>query len=385
MRYFEEILYLLNWKQIGRAAVSKEFASWIRKREQGRRPEQKDAGENREIGEALTDGKQGERFLTERGSSRLEDAAETAECWLLESGKRKKEPQELWEEERHRAFQSAKKSLEWLSGQEDVRICTIFDEEYPQQLNDLGNQRPPVLYMKGKNVSFQMLSEPMPAVIGGRWPCAQALEEGPSFAGRLAAGLKTGIISGLARGCDRMGHEAALDAGLFTAAVMPCGLDTIVPEIHADLAEEILKRSGCLLTEYAPGVPPAEYRYAERDRITAALSAASIVIECEKKSGTMQTVRAAVSLGRPVACWMPEDPAEGFQGNRRMIKELGVRPVCDQQSMDEFMNTAEREWKRKRTLRNEFGTVWNENSCEPDFIEEGEQLSFLTGTEFQSQ
>ena len=147
---------------------------------------------------------------------------------------------------------------------ENVRACTVFDDEYPEPLSVMKNQRPPVLFLSGSTspVDLRVLSDratgksiplsPSLAVIGSRWPGEYTIENGPAFVKELVLRAGMMIISGLARGCDRMGHLAAMDNSLPTIAVMPCGPDTVVPEINRDLAVQITEGQGLLVTEYPP-------------------------------------------------------------------------------------------------------------------------------------
>lgn len=325
MRFLAELLYLLNIPGIGKATVNREFLPWRADRE-------------------------GEAFAL-------------AGEWLRSSGKAP-------DREREAAARSeAERILAWLEDNRDVRVCTAGDPAYPRRLHALGSQRPPVVYIRGRlaglngegleNADQALLSGPLLAVIGARWPSGYTWRYGKEFAGMLVKQAAVPVISGLARGCDRIGHKAAIRAGLPTIAALPCGIDRIVPEVNRDLAERILNGSGLLLSEYAPGTEPEAFRYVERDRLTAALCSAAVVLDCKEKSGTMQTVKAASSFGRPVACWLPEEktgvcqPGQlpgspdrealydewyGFTGNRYLIGKKACDFIHDPESMQEFLN-----------------------------------------------
>jgi hypothetical protein len=105
-----------------------------------------------------------------------------------------------------------------------------------------------------------------------------------------------------------------------------------------DLAEEIVRKGGCLISEYAPGEELRKWKFIARDRLMARIAAAVIVIQCGKESGTMYTVRAAHRLGRPLACWMPEDTSAGdFGGNLQMAAEYGASPIRIVRDLREFL------------------------------------------------
>lgn len=122
------------------------------------------------------------------------------------------------------------------------------------------------------------------------------------MARRLAADLAAlgwTVVSGLARGIDAAAHRGALDAGGRTVAVVPSALDRITPPEHGPLADEIAER-GTLLSEVGSGGPFGRGAFVRRNRLIAALSAATVVVEAAERSGALSTAAAALSLGLPV-------------------------------------------------------------------------------------
>ena len=112
-----------------------------------------------------------------------------------------------------------------------------------------------------------------------------------------AAGLV--VVSGMARGVDGEAHRGALEAGGRTVAVLGCGVDRDYPAAHAELARRI-SRDGLVVSEYAPGVEPAPWRFPARNRIVAGLAQVTVVIEAREKSGALITADLAVEEGREV-------------------------------------------------------------------------------------
>ena len=161
-----------------------------------------------------------------------------------------------------------------------------------------------ILYYRG---AVELLERPAIAVIGTRRPLAESRKAGYRMISRMCVLTDMPVVTGLAAGCDTIAARAALDAGRPVIAVLPSSLDEIYPRSNRDLAEEILRKGGCLISEYAPGEELRKWKFIARDRLMAEISSAVIVIQCGKESGTMYTVRAAHRLGRPLACWMPED------------------------------------------------------------------------------
>ncbi len=137
------------------------------------------------------------------------------------------------------------------------------------------------------------------------------------------------VVSGLALGIDGAAHEAALEAGGRTVAIIGSGVDdaSIYPRAHLDLARRIIESGGAVLSEYAPGTPSLPHHFPERNRIIAGLSQAVLVIEAPRKSGAMITARLALEAGRDV--WAVPGPitAPNSWGPNELIKN-GATPIA---------------------------------------------------------
>lgn len=140
---------------------------------------------------------------------------------------------------------------------------------------------------------------PSVAIIGSRRPT----DYGKEITYRLAHDLaKQGviIISGLAYGIDAIAHKAALDAGGTTIAIMANGLHRVYPASHADLAKQIIKQGGALISEQEPGIDAHKYHFLARNRIVSGLADAVIVTEATDRSGTFSTVAHALTQNKEV-------------------------------------------------------------------------------------
>ena len=187
-------------------------------------------------------------------------------------------------------------------------ILTLADPRYPQAL--LATEDPPLmLYLQGAAPVLaqrdrSLAYEPCIAVVGSRNPTPQGLSNARQFAQALADRCLC-IVSGLALGVDGAAHEGALEAGAaahdrpVTIAVVGTGLDRVYPRRHLDLARRIAAR-GLLVSEYAIGTPPLSENFPRRNRIIAALSQGTLVIEAALKSGSLITARLAVEQGKEV-------------------------------------------------------------------------------------
>ncbi len=140
------------------------------------------------------------------------------------------------------------------------------------------------------------------------------------------------IVSGLARGVDRVAHQTCLDAGGHTIAVLAHGFNHCYPSEHKDLRERILKQEGLLVSEYAEGVGPTQDQFRARDVLMAKLSQAVLVIEAPRKSGTKITVRAAADEG--INAYVVPGPITqiSYHGSVEIIRNGGI-PVYNPQDL----------------------------------------------------
>jgi DNA processing protein len=168
------------------------------------------------------------------------------------------------------------------------------DPQYPALLASL-HDAPPVVYIRGGLEAGDSLAV---ALVGTRRMSAYGRHMAARLAGALAgAGLV--VISGLARGIDAVAHQAAIDGGGRTIAVLAGGLDSVYPPEHRDLAERVAGQ-GALISEYLPGTPTVSGNFPARNRLIAGASLATVVIEAGARSGALLTAGFAVEQGREV-------------------------------------------------------------------------------------
>ena len=179
--------------------------------------------------------------------------------------------------------------------EEEVELISIYDENYPKNLKQIFD-KPICLYVKGNK---RILNEFSLAIIG----CRENSNYGKEVAKAVAKGLaKKNIItvSGLARGIDSISHKSTLQAKGKTIAVIGSGLDIIYPRENINLAKEIIKTGGVIISEYPLGTKPEKIHFPARNRIISGISNGIIVVEAKKKSGTMITVDFALEQGKTV-------------------------------------------------------------------------------------
>ena len=189
--------------------------------------------------------------------------------------------------------------MKMLLEQYGVSYCLPEDRNYPVSWHNISGM-PAVLFYKG---SIEIINTyKNVAVIGSRKASAKGMELSYKT-GAIVGKAGLNLVNGLALGCDTEALRGSLAAGGRCIAILPCGLEQIQPKANKELAEEILKKGGCLLSEYPIGTEPQRYRYVERDRLQSAVSQGVLVVEAEKDSGTMHTVNFAMKQFKRVACY----------------------------------------------------------------------------------
>jgi DNA processing protein len=183
--------------------------------------------------------------------------------------------------------------LAWLAGG-DQRLLRCTEEDFPPQLEAIPDP-PAALFVKG---DASLLLRPQIAIVGARRAQPPGLANARRFAAELSAGGLL-VTSGMADGVDGAAHEAALDAGQPTVAVIGTGPDRVYPRKHHALARRIAAQ-GAIVSEYPPGTPALVHHFPQRNRIIAGLSLGVVVIEAGRRSGSLITARQAGEQGREV-------------------------------------------------------------------------------------
>ncbi len=173
-------------------------------------------------------------------------------------------------------------------------LVTCLDADFPALLGDTPGA-PAALFVVG---DASRLWWPQVAIVGSRNASQAGLATARDFARTLgAAGFA--ITSGLAEGIDGAAHQAALDGGARTIAVLGTGADRVYPERHRALAARIAGE-GALVSEFSPGTPPRPAQFPRRNRIIAGLTLGTLVVEAGLRSGSLITARNATEAGREV-------------------------------------------------------------------------------------
>ena len=212
-----------------------------------------------------------------------------------------------------------------------ARLITPVDEDWPEQLNDLA--APPIgLILKG---NIDALHQSSLAIVGTRNPTSY----GARIAGEFAAGFadrEWAIVSGGAYGIDSYAHKGALIAEGVTVAVVASGIDINYPAGNTRLFAEICE-SGAMVTEFMPGHRALPNRFLTRNRLIAALSKATLVVEAAFRSGSLRTARDAAEIFRPVMAIPGPITSPTSEGCHRLIGERAAEIVTSVADAVEFV------------------------------------------------
>ncbi|MCW9029373.1 MAG: DNA-processing protein DprA [Kangiella sp.] len=183
--------------------------------------------------------------------------------------------------------------LEWFDSDHKF-LVPITSRDYPALLREIPDP-PKLLFVHGDN---SLLNRHQIAIVGSRNPTAQGKDNTREFAKTLA-GAGAVVTSGMALGVDGIAHQAALDVGQPTIAVVGTGLDRVYPARHKEMAVQISEQ-GALVSEFALGTPVNASNFPVRNRIICGMSLGTLVVEAAIRSGSLITARLAMEQGREV-------------------------------------------------------------------------------------
>lgn len=216
------------------------------------------------------------------------------------------------------------------------RLVTPGDPEWPIGLDELGDRRPFCLWARGPlPLAGRPGRSPSVAIVGAR----AATGYGEHVATTLAAGVAVHgvcVVSGAAYGIDAAAHRGALGADGATVAVLAGGPDRLYPRGNARLIERIADR-GCVVSEVPPGTGPTRWRFLQRNRLIAALTGATVVVEAAWRSGASTTAREALDLGRPVAA-VPGPVTSAASAGCHVLLRDGAVCVTDAEEIRELVS-----------------------------------------------
>ncbi len=223
-------------------------------------------------------------------------------------------------------------AIRWLEEADrmGVDLVTSLHSDYPDRLTEIPD--PPVAFWRRGPAP---LDGKAVAIVGSRTATPAGLIVARQLSRDLAERGYT-IVSGMAAGVDGAAHQAAVDVGGATVAVLGCGVDVAYPYRHRALAQAVAE-SGCLLSEYPPGSDPQAWHFPMRNRIISGLAQAVVVVEASERSGSLITAKLAMDQGRDVLA-VPGSVSSGrYRGCHALIRD-GARLV---ETVDDILEELE--------------------------------------------
>ena len=218
-----------------------------------------------------------------------------------------------------------------------MRMLVPGDADWPAQMGDLEAHAPFALWVRGDPARLASLERSI-ALVGAR----AATGYGEHVSIEAASGLVDrgfAIVSGAAYGIDGAAHRAALASQGITVAVLAGGLDRFYPSGHEQLLGRIADR-GVVVAEVPPGTTPTKWRFLLRNRLIAALSCATVVVEAGWRSGSLNTAGHAATLGRPLGAVPGPVTSAASAGCHRLLREFAATCVTNADEIAELAPVA---------------------------------------------
>jgi DNA processing protein len=203
-----------------------------------------------------------------------------------------------------------------------VRLASFRDPSYPAALLSIYDP-PPLLYWRGDILPADRQAV---ALVGTRQPTEYGKRQAAALAQGLASRGVT-VVSGLARGIDTCSHQAALEAGGRTLAVLGTGLGMVYPEENTALARRIAQGGGAVVSQYHLDAQPERFRFPLRNATISGLSLGVVVVEGEEDSGSLITADHALEQGREVFAIPGAVDSPMSAGPLRLIQQGGAKLV----------------------------------------------------------
>ena len=251
--------------------------------------------------------------------------------------------------------------------QAGVQALTWDDDGYPARLREIPDP-PPLLYVRG---SLLPADDFAVAVVGTRLATAYGKEVARQLATGLARNGVT-VISGLARGIDLIAHQAALDAGGRTIAVLGCGVDIVYPPEARRISEEIVQH-GALLSDYPLGTRVDAKNFPPRNRIISGMTLGTVVVEADFSSGALITASFALDQGRDVFAVPGSINSKASHGTNKLIQQGAKLVTCVEDILEELqLEHAVQQQETRASLPEDETerTLWNALSQEPLHVDD---------------
>ncbi len=220
-----------------------------------------------------------------------------------------------------------------LDKQTQIKYICMTDPDYPAKLREL-DYPPFVLFYVG---DLSLINGRNLGIVGSRVCTRYGREQTERFAREIG---KCGfnIVSGLSEGIDTVAHETALKNNTKTIAILPNGLRMIYPVLNTNLARDIVRAGGLVLTEFYPDFEPMNYAFARRNRVIAGICEGILVTEARRESGSLTTVNFALDMNREIFALPGNCNSTSSGGTNDLIKYFGSICVTDPQEVVNKLN-----------------------------------------------
>lgn len=214
---------------------------------------------------------------------------------------------------------------ETLAGYERMGITTLIpgDPDWPIGLDDLGVHAPHILYVRGSTYTVGQLDRVKSVAIVGARAATSYGEHVAREMGSELAQRAVPVVSGAAYGIDGAVHSAVVAAGGMTVAFLAGGADRAYPQGHSELLNRIVQ-TGAVVSEVPPGSTPTKWRFLQRNRLIAAATEATVVVEAGFRSGSLNTAGHAQGLGRALGAVPGPVTSVASAGCHRLLREFGA-------------------------------------------------------------
>ncbi|MFA6081918.1 MAG: DNA-processing protein DprA [Patescibacteria group bacterium] len=263
----------------------------------------------------------------------------------------------------------------------NVKTVAITDDEYPTMLKEITDP-PYLLYVLGDTA---VLNSVCLAVVGSRNHSHYGVAAVEKLIPDVVAHGIT-IVSGLAYGIDAKAHRMCVESEGKTVAVVGSGLDKLYPTDNQLLARDIIKTGGAIISEYPLGTAPLRQHFPARNRIISGISQATLVIECDIKSGAMITAHHAIDQNRDVLA-LPGTITSGFSAGPNRLIKMGAKLIESSQDIIENYNLS---WSGNKNqliaepMKGHEQAVFELLSTDPVHIDQLIELSTLKSDEVGS-
>lgn len=239
-----------------------------------------------------------------------------------------------------------------------IGLLNYFDSSYPETLrltiDEKGEPSAPLVLFYHGNV--EALHQPACAIVGTREPTVSGVSSAHLVASELA---RRGILiaSNLSLGCDTAAYEGALSVGGATVAFMAHGLDSIFPPQNEGLVRRIVESGGVIVSEYPVGKNYDATAFIDRDRLTAAISQAGIVVQTKVDGAALHVTRSIVKAGKPLFALSFEDEealsSPMYAGNLKLVEEDGARllPPSNQAMLEMMVAQIKVDFEKEQSKR----------------------------------